>query len=254
MSTSGDAAEQVVRLSLEGMEYTLRVAGTGSRQIAALLYALAKDQTKTRGKTRLTSMLRSGEALSVFTVKNAELRKFQQEAKRYGVLYCALRSAGRDPDGVTDVMVRASDAAKINRIVERFKMQSTVDVAAVRSEIEKERAQSAKTPAAQERAAEAEERVVDELLAGKKANPTPARTEPASPSGSSSERSAVDAFSDRRTRPSVRGQLAEIRRAMKAETDRAPEREPARKKAPGRSSVPPAQTKKKRKRMKEREV
>ena len=127
MNTGGDAAEQVVRLSLEGMEVTAKIAGAGAKQIAAILYALMKDQNKTHGKARLSSMLRSGQELKVFTVPNKDLKKFQQQAKRYGVLYCALRKDKTDPDGMTDIMVRAIDASKINRIVERFKMEAAVD-------------------------------------------------------------------------------------------------------------------------------
>ncbi|MGI6777099.1 MAG: PcfB family protein [Acetivibrionales bacterium] len=46
---------------------------------------------------------------------------FQYEAKRYGVLYCALRDK-KSLDGMCDIMVRVEDASKINRIVERFKL------------------------------------------------------------------------------------------------------------------------------------
>ena len=35
----------------------------------------------------ITNMLRSGKELKVFTVKNGDLKKFTQEAKKYGVLY-----------------------------------------------------------------------------------------------------------------------------------------------------------------------
>ena len=34
MDTSGQAAEQVVRYSLEGMEYTLKLAGKGTERLA----------------------------------------------------------------------------------------------------------------------------------------------------------------------------------------------------------------------------
>ena len=34
MNTSGDAAEQVVKLSLEGTEFAVRIAGKGAEKIA----------------------------------------------------------------------------------------------------------------------------------------------------------------------------------------------------------------------------
>ena len=37
MSYSGDAAEQVVRMSLEGTEVAVKLAGSGAKQLAILL-------------------------------------------------------------------------------------------------------------------------------------------------------------------------------------------------------------------------
>ena len=65
-SYSGDAAEQVVHMSLEGAEVAVKLAGTGAKQLAVLLYAVLKDQKKTSGKIRLTNLLRSGKELKVF--------------------------------------------------------------------------------------------------------------------------------------------------------------------------------------------
>ena len=91
MSYSGDAAEQVVRMSLETGEVAVKLAGAGAKQLAVLLYAILRDQTKTKGKTRLTNMLRSGKELKVFAVKDSDLQLFCREAKKYGVLYCVLK-------------------------------------------------------------------------------------------------------------------------------------------------------------------
>ena len=137
MNTSGDAAEQIVRMSLEGFQVTVKLAGSGAKDIAALLIAVMKDKHKTAGKTNLTNMLKSGKELKVFSVRKDEFKKFTEEAKRYGVLYSALISKkDKSSDGIIDIMVRAEDASKINRIVERFKL-SSYDEATIRSEIEK---------------------------------------------------------------------------------------------------------------------
>ena len=163
MSYSGDAAEQVVRMSLETGEVAVKLAGEGGKQLAVLLFAILREQKKTKGKARLTNMLRSGKELKVFAVKDTDLQLFCREAKKYGVLYCVLKD--RDAtDGITDIMVRAEDASKINRIFERFDL-ATVDMAEIKSEIERSRAEQqadvAETPAASEPMAEQE---VDELL------------------------------------------------------------------------------------------
>ena len=163
MSYSGDAAEQVVRLSLETGEVAVKLAGEGAKQLAILLYAILREQKKTKGKTRLTNMLRSGKELKVFAVKDTDLQLFCREAKKYGVLYCVLKD--RDAtDGITDIMVRAEDASKINRIFERFNL-ATVDMAEIRSEIERSRQeQQAEVPEAPAAAEPMTEQGVDELL------------------------------------------------------------------------------------------
>ena len=56
MNPGGDAAEQVVRMSLEGVEVAARITGTGAKNIAILLAAVLKEEQKTRGKARMTNM------------------------------------------------------------------------------------------------------------------------------------------------------------------------------------------------------
>ena len=125
MNTGGEAAEQIVRMSLEGFEVAAKITGAGAKNIAVLLYSILKEEKKTKGKARLTNMLRSGKELKVFTVKNGDLKKFTQEAKKYGVLYCVLADRGnKDPNAEVDVIARAEDASKISRIAERFKLAS----------------------------------------------------------------------------------------------------------------------------------
>lgn len=143
MNTAGDAAEQIVKMSLNGVEVAAKITGAGAKELAMMIYAILKDQKKTKGKTRLTNMLRSEKPLKVFAVKDSELQLFCKEAKKYGVLYCVLKDKDAG-DGLTDIMVRAEDASKINRIFERFKL-ATVDVGEVRSEIERQRQEQAQT-------------------------------------------------------------------------------------------------------------
>lgn len=130
MSYSGDAAEQVVRMSLETGEVAVRLAGSGAKQVAVMLYAILRDQGKSRGKARLSQMLRSGKELKVFAVRDRDLKRFCAEAKKYGVLYCVLKDKNAK-DGNTDILVRAEDASKINRIFERFEF-TTVGKAKVK--------------------------------------------------------------------------------------------------------------------------
>ena len=139
MNTGGEAAEQIVRMSLEGFEVAAKITGAGAKNIAILLYSILKEEKKTKGKARLTNMLRSGKELKVFTVRKGDLPKFTQEAKKYGVLYCVLADRkNKDPNAEVDVIARAEDASKISRIVERINLAS-VDTASIVTEAEKSR-------------------------------------------------------------------------------------------------------------------
>ncbi len=137
MSSGTEAADQVVSMSLRGIEVMAKISGEGAKHLAVYLFAALQGQKRTRGRIRLESLLRSGKELKVFAVRNEDLPTFCKEAKRYGVLYCALRDK-KNVDGLCDVMVRAEDASKINRIVERFKL-ATVDTASIKQEIVKSR-------------------------------------------------------------------------------------------------------------------
>ena len=147
MNTSGEAAEQVMRMSLEGAEILIKLTGSGAKNAAVLLYSIYKEQNKTRGKERLTNMLRSGKPLKVYTFKRDNLEKFKEVAKEYGILYTVLKEK-EDKDGVFDVLVRADDDSKLARVIERFKF-SGVDTAEVRTSMQKEKAEKGEaTPTA----------------------------------------------------------------------------------------------------------
>jgi len=233
-----DAADQIVNMTLKGIEVVAKISGAGAKNLAIYLYAVLKDQKKTKGKARLQGLLRSGKELKVFAVRNEDLRKFTQEAKRYGVLYCALRDK-KDLDGMCDIMVRAEDASKINRIVERFKL-ATVDTASIKSEIEKARAakkKKGKTPASKRTPAEkSTEAFLDTIMSkphqskapeNDNSNPTMVTTERSRPSEPTYERRGRpvgDTIEPKRR--SVREDLREIREMQKerANTKRRPER------------------------------
>jgi len=255
MSSSGDAAEQVVRMSLNGIEIAAKISGKAAERLAVLLYAVLKDQKRTKGKVRLTNMLRSGKELKVFAVQDGELEKFSRAAKQYGVLYCMLKDR-KDNSGLTDIMVRADDAGKINRIFERFSL-ATIDMASVKTEIERSRSEQAKPgeePPVPERNDQVKDKV-DEFM--KKVvpeenpsrekntteNPSLARTAKSSLSGPSSGDRKTDRSdmagakirAEARTseeermlgnRPSVRKEMEEIRQEqrLKKETGRSRDR------------------------------
>ena len=241
MSYQGDAAEQVVRLSLETGEIAVRLAGSGAKQIAILLYAILKDQQKTKGKIRLSNLLRSGKELKVFAVKDGDLKKFCQEAKKYGVLYCVLKDKDAT-DGITDIMVRAEDASKINRIFERFQL-ATVDMAQLKQEIERSMEKGVPEEAPQGQDTDA---LLEDMLSppspekapevSPERNPGEARAEKSPQSGPISMPKETGGESsdtpERSQRPSVRQELAEIRAEQKKAAESQAPQKSAEHKAP----------------------
>lgn len=119
MNTGGDAAERLVRDSLMITEEAVKLAGLGAKNLAALLVALAKEEEKTHGPTRLTRLLRSGEELKLLPIKSEDLRQFRQLAKEYGVLFCPIKNKSLD-NGLNDILFPASAAASINRVLEHL--------------------------------------------------------------------------------------------------------------------------------------
>ncbi len=156
---SSDSAEELIKIYLDGVGFTLKIAGEGSKNLITFLIALSKDNKQTKGKTRLTNMLKTGKELKIFTIRSEDLKKFSQEAKKYGVLYCVLADKKNEKiDGLVDIMVRSEDASKVDRIAERFNF---TDIATIQHEIEKEKEEKAK--AIEEKSED--EKMVDELLA-----------------------------------------------------------------------------------------
>ncbi len=119
MNTGGDAAERLVRDSLMITEEAVKLAGLGAKNLAALLVALAKEEEKTHGPTRLTRLLRSGEELKLLPIKSEDLRQFRQLAKEYGILFCPIKNKSLD-NGLNDILFPASAAASVNRVLEHM--------------------------------------------------------------------------------------------------------------------------------------
>ena len=192
MSQSSDAAEQIVKMSLDGVQVIARITGEGAKEAAVLFYSIVKNNNKTSGKTTLNKMLRSGKELKIFSLKTEDFRKFTEEAKRYGILYCAvINKKDKNNDGIVDIMVRTEDSQKINRIVKRFKL-SEYKEAEIRTEIEKTR---------------------QERLENLKSNPSLTKMEIENPSSNLLKNK--DNFLENSNKESVKEKLDEIKEDLK---------------------------------------
>ena len=169
-------------------------------------------------------------------MKDDQLELFSKAAKQYGVLYCVLKDRNA-ADGLTDVMVRADDAGKINRIFDRYSL-ATVDQASVKTEIERSRAKATGDIPEPERNDQVKDKVEEfmkQVVPEKNptaekvenANPQEARNAKSSQSGRSYEETGKNKKGrmDPEFRPSVRQQLAELRRDLDSEKAKSRSRE-----------------------------
>ena len=224
MNAGGETADQVVRMSLQGIEVAANVAlkagGMASQSLAAMLYAILTDKKKVKGKARLNSMLKSGKELKVFAIHHNDLKVFCQEAKRYGVMYCVLKE--KNTDGICDIMVRAEDASKISRIVDKFEL-ATVDAKTINDYATSKQNQIFKdVPTMSD---EEHDKLVQSLMNSMKKeeksfseNPTTART---TKDDSPFEPTSVKAGKEPNIidkRPSVRKELNEIKKQQEKKT------------------------------------
>lgn len=117
----GDAAEQMVRILLDGTETMVRITGEGAREVAAFLYAWARQdhsQNPTHaGRTSMARLLRSGQELQVFRMRPEEYAAFRPQARQYRLLYAALRNK-QDKEGPIDLVVRTDEISRVNHILE----------------------------------------------------------------------------------------------------------------------------------------
>lgn len=236
MNTSADAADQVVRMSLNGAEVALKVTGKGAEKAAVLIFRALKsaknESTRTKGAIRLANLARSGKKLDVTEIMDIDLKKFCIEAKKYGILYTILKDRNRT-DGTTEIMYKSEDKEKLGLIFDKLNM-ATYDTAEVQNEIAPD-LESQKPPEKTGPEVSDPDHFVEELMKkpeqnptkeeGQTKNPTEARTakraqsEPESKVRKSrQDRALTESEPTLGERRSVRKELADIKDEMDRES------------------------------------
>lgn len=72
-----------------------------------------------RGQTHLGRLLRENKELLLVPIQSKDVKEFQQHAKQYGVLYAIIKDKNSNGEKV-DIMFKAEDVAKLNRIYEQM--------------------------------------------------------------------------------------------------------------------------------------
>lgn len=137
MNTSGEVADLMVKEGLQITEEVAKLAGLGAKNLAAIIIALLKEDNKLQGKTNLKKLLKSDKPLCILQIKEKDIGKFNAEAKKYGVLFTAVKD-NTNNTGLCDIIAKQEDVTKLNYIMEKM------GYAAPEPEIEPERDDEAK--------------------------------------------------------------------------------------------------------------
>lgn len=117
MEASAEAADLIVKESVQVAEGALKITGMGLKNIAALLLALANQDTKVVGKTTAKRLARDPAAAVVVQIKKEDVARFRKAARQYGVLYFLAQRKGNQA-GIVNVVSNVSYAAQLNAIME----------------------------------------------------------------------------------------------------------------------------------------
>lgn len=124
MNYGSEPADQVVRYSLEGAEFALRISGMAAKNFAVFAKGVLHDSKKTYGKTKLIRLLREQKPLKFFTVDKGRMHDFARAAKAHGLLFCPIRDK-TDPNHI-EIAILQDDSSKASRIIDKLQLD-TVD-------------------------------------------------------------------------------------------------------------------------------
>ena len=119
MDVSAEAADVVVRESIQATEAAAKLTLEGVKNVAALLLAIAKQDMKVVGQTTAKRLARDPAPAVVIPIKAEDKAKFQKLAKEFGVLYFFAQKKGND-NGMLNVVSNENYAALLNAIMQQL--------------------------------------------------------------------------------------------------------------------------------------
>ncbi len=119
MNTSGEVADLMAKEAIQVTEESVKLMALGAKNLAAIIIALVKEDNKLQGKTNLKNLLKAEKPLCIMQIKEDDLKKFQSEAKKYGVLFTAVSDKTNDT-GLCDIIAKQDDVTKLNYIMEKM--------------------------------------------------------------------------------------------------------------------------------------
>ena len=123
MNGSGEVADLMVREGIQITESATKLAALGAKNLAAIVIALLNEDNKLQGKTALKNLLKADKPLCILQINKQELKKFQSEAKRYGVLFTVVTDKSSN---LCDIIAKQDDVVKLNYIIEKLGLNAPV--------------------------------------------------------------------------------------------------------------------------------
>ena len=77
-------------------EAAIKLLARGAKNLAALLYALAKDQKKLYGKVSMNRLLSEQRPIEVLPLRTEDFDEFKRRAKKVGLLFAAVEDKKGD--------------------------------------------------------------------------------------------------------------------------------------------------------------
>lgn len=119
MNQGGEVADQMARESLQFAEVAVKLMALGFKNALSITLAYMKENPKVRGKTNLDRLLREGKELKVISIQKKDMGDFKKHAEQYGVLFAEIKDKKGEGEK-TDIMFKAEDVGKLNRIYEQM--------------------------------------------------------------------------------------------------------------------------------------
>lgn len=117
MEVSGEVADLMVKEGLQVSETAVKLAGSGIKNVAALLLALSRADYKTVGSTSVSRLAKDQSPTVVVPLKKEDIQRFKSMAKQYGVLYCAVEPKNNN-SGIVDIISTQNYASQLNAVFE----------------------------------------------------------------------------------------------------------------------------------------
>ena len=209
MNTSGEVADLMAKEAIQMTESAVKLTALGVKNLAAIVMALANDDGKTEGVAKLKQMLKTGKQLCIMQIKEADLKKFNAEAKNYGIMYRPVADKTND-NGLCDVIAFQDDIPRLNYIMEKL------GYSAPEQDIEPEAPEQTEIPKEQPNKDEPS-----------KNRPSRAERINENPHGSKSISFEDTAKTDSGIKPSVRKKIEDIKADLEEKKKPAPEKDKA---------------------------